>query len=137
MSQRFRDIKRRARQTIHDELKEWAWYVPASGDAPVPVSVRLHLRFDALGQLISSAFAERADMSPRIIMLVAQVQPSRRGYVVTQDMGAYAVDYIHPPDDITITAEVSTATSDAVAEHGWDKTADWYGLGDPLGGTGG
>lgn len=131
MATRFRDIKRQARQALHDHLKEWAWYVPEVGGSPVPVSVRLHLRFDALGQLISKAFAERADMTPRIIFLKAQVQPSRGGVVVTKDMGAFHVEYDYAPDDITVTGEVAQVPDSEITERGWDKNLDWFGLGDP------
>lgn len=131
----FREIKRRLlRQPLHDRLAEPAWYLPTPTAEPVACTVRLHLRFDEIGQLASlqSGFADRQELTPRIVFLNSQVAPTKNGFVVTKDMGVYRVDNDLAPDDITTTAEVSTVSESRAAGFGWDPSQPWYGFTPPV-----
>jgi hypothetical protein len=130
----FRDIKRRARQTIHSRLAEPALYFADESAAPVPVTVRLHLRFDALGELltVSAGFADRQELTPRIIFMNDQVTPAHNGIVVTRDLGAYNVGVELAPDDITTAAEVSKLSKSQILNFGWDPDALFCGFPAPV-----
>lgn len=125
----FRDIKRRARQTIHDRLAEPALYFADQDATPVPVTVRLHLRFDALGELltVSAGFADRQELTPRIIFMNSQITPARDAILVTKDLGAYNIETDVAPDDITTTAEVSKISKGQITRFGWDPDALYCG----------
>ncbi len=124
----LRDAKRAARRQLHERAAEPVWYLAAAGETPLAATVRLHLNFNALGELLRGGFGERMELTPRIIFLREQVQPVRDAIVVTKDMGAYFIDHDHAPDDITVTAEVVKMTDSQVTEAGLDPTAEWLGL---------
>ena len=131
----FRDIKRQARQTIHARLAEPVLYFADANAAPVAITVRLHLKFDALGQLLtmSAGFADRQELSPRIIFMNSQgVDPVRNAIVVTKDMGAFNVEVDVAPDDITTAAEVTQMSKSEVIALGWDPDALWLGHDAPV-----
>jgi len=124
----IREIKRRARLQLHDRLSEPALYLADPSAVPVPVTVRLHLSFSEVGELLRGGFSERQEVTPRIIFLTNQVRPAHRGIVVTRDMGAWLVDNDLPPDDVTVMAEVSRLSRNKVIEFGWVPDADFMGL---------
>lgn len=124
----IRQMKRQARRQLHDRLSEPALYLADSSAAPVGVTVRLHLSFNEMGELLRGGFSDRQEVIPRIIFLGTQVQPRHRGIVVTEDMGAWLVDNDLPPDDITITAEVSKLSRNQVLSFGWDPDIQYMGL---------
>ena len=124
----FRDAKRRIRRQLHAHAAEPVWYLAATGSDPVAATVRLHLNMSELGELLRGGFADRAELTPRIIFLRSQVVPVRDAIVVTRDLGAYYVDHDHAPDDITVTAEVVKMTPSQITEQGLDPNADWLGL---------
>lgn len=123
-----RQMKRRARRQLHDRLSEAALYLATPTADPVGITVRLHLSFNQSGELLRGGFSERQEVTPRIIFLGEQVQPAHRGIVVTEDLGAWLVDNDLPPDDITITAEVSKLSRNQVLGFGWDPDAAYMGL---------
>lgn len=129
----IRQMKRQARRQLHDRLSEPALYLADSSAAPVGVTVRLHLSFNEMGELLRGGFSDRQEVIPRIIFLGTQVQPRHRGIVVTEDMGAWLVDNDLPPDDITITAEVSKLSRNQVTGFGWNPDAPYMGLPIPTG----
>src|SRR5690625_588432 len=100
---RFRDIKRKARRQLHRELADVVIYVPEPAGSPQTATVRLHLGFDALGEIRRSGFAEQQEYDPRAVFLLSQLTPRRGGFIVTADMGVWRVDNTLPPDDITMT----------------------------------
>lgn len=114
---RFRDIKRQARQIVHENLNVDALYlVPAPEDAegpyetPIPITVRVHSKHTALGDQLGTNFsyAEREEQIPKIIFLVSEVASPIRGAVVSVAAGeAYLVDTTEPTDDLSITARVT------------------------------
>lgn len=124
----FREMKRHARRQLHEHMSEQVLYLLDSKSDPVSCTVRLHLKFDELGELLRGGFAERQEITPRIVFMAEQVRPVRGGIVVTQDMGAWRVDNDLPPDDITITAEVIRLTKSQITGFGWNPDADYLGI---------
>ena len=106
----FRDIKRSARRDLHQRMQVPALYiVPGSADEPLPVTVRLHYDFRALGTVkgTSFSFAELQDVVPRILFMRDELAAPARDAIVSIETGeAYRIDNVHPADDITVTAEV-------------------------------
>lgn len=103
----WRDQKREARRVVHETMQIQAMY---HGDAGVvtPVNVRLHTKFDAIGDDRSMGWAEMQVARPRIIFMIEDgVRPKRNGIVFVQAGEAYSIDNVLPPDDITLTAEVT------------------------------
>lgn len=125
---RFREMKRQARRQLHAHMSEPALYLADTSADPVGCTVRLHLKFDEVGELLRGGFSERQELTPRILFLGEQVQPVRNGIVITQDMGAWRIDNDLPPDDITITAEVSKLSRNQVTGLGWDPDIQYMGL---------
>lgn len=109
----LREIKRKARMALHDAMQVAALYLletetPGEYDE-TPVDIRVHTQFDALGDLKGTNFqyAERVEVSPRLVFLIEQVTPVR-GAIVSVELGeAYLVDHVQPPDDKFIIAEVT------------------------------
>lgn len=128
----FREQKRKGRMQLHKRLAEPALYFTTPTADPLSITVRLHLSFNQIGELFNRiGFAERNEMTPRIVFLNEQVNPIRNAIVVTKDMGAFMVDNTMPPDDITELGEVVRMTNNQVAALGWDPNADWLGLSPP------
>ena len=132
----FRDQKRAARRDLHRALAEPVLYLKTRTDAPVEVTVRLHLQFELIGDLanVRAGFGERREVTPSIIFLNDQgVAPQRDAYVITRDMGAYYIDNVDEPDDITTKAFVAKTEPESAAKFGWDLTAPWCGFPAPEG----
>lgn len=126
----FREQKRQARRQLHAALAEPVLFLKSRTDAPVVVTVRLHVKFEQLGDLanVRAGFGDRQEVTPRIIFLNDQVKPGNEGYVITEDMGAYKLDSDVPPDDITTAVAVSPVSPANAAKYGWDLTAPWCGF---------
>lgn len=127
----FREIKRKARIQLHTRLSDLALYLTGPTETPLPVTVRLHLSFNPLGDLLRGGFAEREEATPSIIFMRDQVQPGNKGILITKDMGAWKIDHDFPPDDITIKAEVSRLADGQVTDFGWSPGVDWLGFPEP------
>lgn len=130
----FRDIKRQARLTLHTRMGEPVLYVTDAGTpAEVKTSViaRLHLNFDQIGDLLRGGFAEREELSPTVVLLGSYGQPTRGAIIVTKDMGAWRIELVKPPNDITISVEVVKLTDKQVGDLDWDSGLQYMGLGDP------
>ena len=110
----WRDQKKVARRVVHDTMQIAALYlayVPLDGASPdpLPVDVRLHTEFKALGDQAGTSFqfAERHETVPKIIFLRSQITPVR-GAVVSVALGeAYEIDNVMPPSEEYITVEVT------------------------------
>lgn len=86
-----------------------ALYVAGNGASPLPVHVRLHTKFDALGDQTGTnlASAEREEIIPRILFMRSELPFPARGAIISVEPGeAYRIDHVEPADDITITANV-------------------------------
>lgn len=118
----WRDQKREARRTVHRTMQIDAMYY---GDgSPVPVRVRLHTKFDAIGDDRSMGWAEMQVTRPRVLFLVEDgIQPERGHVVYVQPGEAYQIDNTLPPDDITITAEVTRMTARQLQQAGLPESA--------------
>jgi len=123
-----RDMKRRARVQLHERMSDPVIYIETPASEHVGVLARLHLSFKEIGELLRGGFADRAEMTPSIVFMRQQAHVVRQGVVVTCDMGAYRIDQVYPPDDITVTAEVIKLTDSQVVANGWDLNAPYYGL---------
>lgn len=99
----IRDIKRASRLALHDELAVPALYIPVTEAEPVSVTVRVHTKYGALGQLNGSAqWGERAEAEPHLIFRASQLPANglRNKAVVSVEAGeAYYIDHSDPVDD--------------------------------------
>lgn len=110
----FRDIKREGRRDVHRELQVPALYIAAPGATPVGVTVRVHTKFDALGNQKGTNFhsAEMIERQPQIVFMRSEgVVPARNAIVSVEPGEAYRIGPVSPPDDITITAIVTALTA--------------------------
>ncbi len=106
----FRDHKRRARRNVHKHMRVAAFYLADRNAVPVPCFVRVHTKFQALGDQAGTNlnYAEREDVTPRIIFWREELpQPSRNAIISVEVGEAYQIDNIEPADDLTITAMVT------------------------------
>ena len=106
----FRDIKRRARRDVHQHMRVPALYLATVGAVPVPCFVRVHTKFQALGDMKGTNFnyAEYEDITPRIILWREELpQPVRNAIISVEAGEAYQIDNVQPADDLTITAMVT------------------------------
>ena len=107
----FRDIKRDARRVVHETMRVPALYIadPTKPHLNVRCTVRVHTRFDALGNMAGTNFnaAERHERLPQIIFWRDENLALKRHGVVSVEPGeAYRIDNVMPSDDQTITATV-------------------------------
>lgn len=113
----WRDQKREARRIVHDTMRIPAVY---HGEEATPVNVRLHTKFAAIGDDRSMGWAEIQVTRPRVVfMLEDGVTPSRGGVVFIRPGEAYFVENVLPPDDITVTAEVTRMTTEQLRKNGF------------------
>jgi len=103
----WREQKREARRALHQTMQIEALYYPTQGAEPETVHVRLHTKFDAIGDERSMGWAEIQSMKPRLIFLREEKEPENGAIVWLQAGEAYRIDNTLPPDDITRTAEVT------------------------------
>lgn len=135
----FRKQKRRARRRLHYRLADPVLYIRNASSAPEEVAVRIHLGFDAAGELRRAGFAETQEYDPKAVFLAEEIRPVVNGMIITEDMGAWRVTNTLPPDDITITAEIARLSRSQIMQEGWDPDARYLGLsteeahGEPVG----
>lgn len=111
----FRDIKRNARRDVQKHMRVPALYLATVGAVPVPCFVRVHTKFQALGDMKGTNFnyAEYEDISPRIILWREEIpQPVRNAIISVEAGEAYYLDNIQPADDLSITATVAKLDDD-------------------------
>lgn len=106
---KFRQRMREGRRSLHEHMSVPALYfADPSADDPFLITVRVHEKWVALGDLKGTNFnyAETADIAPRIVFLRNEVEPER-GCIISVEPGvAFRIDNVLPPDDITVTATV-------------------------------
>lgn len=114
----WRTQKRASREIVHETMQVEAKYYATTGAEPVDVLVRLHTKFDALGDLRGAGYAEMQSIKPKAIF----IRPAA-GFLVNNAVllvapgEAYSINNIQPPDDITVTVElVKLSKSQYVAE---------------------
>ncbi|UDY80373.1 hypothetical protein AXY1_62 [Achromobacter phage AXY1] len=112
----WRSIKRQARQQVHATMRLPCWRVSFDGSV-TPVYARLHVARtnvtnDYAGELESLGYAERANISPRLIFMREDVPGLRNDEIyLFADDEAYGVEAVRPFDDITVTADCFRCTS--------------------------
>lgn len=121
MAKTLREIKRQARRDLHQHLLVPAVYLvpvaPEDEEDEVTyteqvVTVRIHTKFDALGDLKGVGYAERQDTVPKILFMREQIDKPARHCIVSVEPGeAYRIDNVLPADDITVMAEVTKLTA--------------------------
>lgn len=97
----IRDIKRAARQRLHDQMAVSALYIPVTGATPVPVTVRVHTKFNMAGGS-DPEWAERAEAEPKIVFKASELPANglRTKAVVSVEAGeAYHIEAADPVDD--------------------------------------
>lgn len=106
----IRDLRDRARASLHERLADPAVYVPPSG-APVPCSIRVHDRTRNFGDMTGFALpAERIETVPEIVCLASEVAPIRGGIFSIAADEAYRVEIALPRDGITVKVQVTRLT---------------------------
>lgn len=107
----WRDIKREARAVVHDTMALAGQYYADVGVQPVAVRARLSTRFTQIGDDRSMGWAEIEAVKPRLIFMLSELPTGltlARGAIFYLQPGeAYQIDNLLPPDDITVTAEVT------------------------------
>jgi len=108
----FRQHIREARRALHDYMSVPAlcfnWPLP-DGEEPKRVSVRIHDKITIVGDLKGTNFhyAERYDYVPRAIFMRDEIIPQRKMILTVEPGIAYRIDSVEPPDEITITANLT------------------------------
>lgn len=105
----LRDIKARARRDLHQAMRVLAYYYDPETLMPVVGSVRVHTKFDALGDVQGTSFgyAERRDIKPKLIFWRSEIDPVNNAVVMISSEEGYRVNTIDPPDLQTVTAFVT------------------------------
>ena len=114
----FRDIKRRARRAVQQQMGVPVLYLATRTSKPLECNMRVHTKFGALGDMkgTSMSYAEREDIAPRVIIWRDEVPNPVRNAIISVETGeAYFIDHLMPPDDLTITALVVALTEDEAA----------------------
>src|SRR5690606_35034308 len=83
------------------------------------ITVRVHDKFLRVGDLAGTNFhyAEVEENAPRAIFMRAIIEP-RRGYYLSTREGVYHIESLQPPDDISVTANLSRLTEKEAAKQG-------------------
>lgn len=104
----IRDLRNRARGSLHKALSIPAVYITPTGDAS-DCSVRVHHRIKPFGDMTGFDYqpAERVTTVPEIVSLAAEVTPTRRGVFSIAADEAYRVESVFPRDGLTITTQVT------------------------------
>lgn len=127
----FREQKRAARQMLHEVMAEPVLYLPFKEAEAVSTTARLHLNFEALGELRRSGFAEAVEMTPRAIFKT-EITAARMAVFVTQDMGAFQIDQVDPPNDITVQVRIIRLPAAQYTAWGLTSGQPWCGLPAPI-----
>lgn len=112
----WRSIKRQARQQVHAAMRLPCWRVSVGGSV-TPAYARLHVARtnvtnDYAGELESLGYAERANVSPRLVVMRDEVVAPAEGdvFLFAADE-AYGVEAVRPFDDITVTLDCYRSTA--------------------------
>jgi len=95
-----------------------AFYIVGDSE-PLLVHVRVHTKFDALGDMKGTNFnyAEREDILPQILFMRDEVpSPVRGAYVSIEQGEAYSINHTEPADTISVTAFVAPILPSELAE---------------------
>lgn len=132
MNPTFRQQKRQARAILHDVMSEVVIYIAMQGAELQTPTVRLQLKFKETGDLRRAGFAEQIEQTPKVIFLGSILVPSKASIIVTDSQGAYYLDRVNPPDDITVAADVSPLPVSKYEAWGLVPGEPWCGLPAPV-----
>lgn len=109
----LRTIRNRARRQLHDRMKLPAYYYETKAKGPAEISVRRHSKPKDIGDIQGTGFryATTNERETSILFLREECTPIRNSLVCLSAEEMYRVDNVHPPDGITITAEVVALTA--------------------------
>lgn len=111
----FREILRKARRDLHEQLEVPALYIAHTGAAPVALTVRLHTQVVETGNqgASSKGYAEISEVTPRIVFMRDALEDARYGAIfsIAADE-AYQVERTAPPNDISRTADVTVLSDE-------------------------
>jgi hypothetical protein len=105
----IRDLKKRSRLALHDRMSFPAYHVDLDAGTESLCSIRHHERQGAFGDMAGFDYApvERVEITPRIVVLAAEVSAKRGDVFSVSASEAYEVETVMPPDGITVTIEVT------------------------------
>lgn len=115
----LREIKDRARRRLHKAMEVPAYYFDPVSKLPLSVTIRVHSKFAALGDVKGTSFgyAQRREEQARLVFLREQCEPKRFGVVIISREEGYRIDVLDPPDLITRTVFVETMTQGDISEY--------------------
>lgn len=102
--------KQAARTAVHEYMSRPGLYIPdiAFPSTNTPVTVRVHERWTEIGNLKGTSFhfAEREEVTPRLVFWVSEIVPDRLAVVSVAAGEAYRVETVEPKDGLSVTANV-------------------------------
>ncbi|ALA45450.1 hypothetical protein ADP64_000020 [Achromobacter phage phiAxp-2] len=106
----WRSIKRQARQQVDATMRLPCWRVSIGGSVTLTYArltvARTNVTNDFAGELESLGYAERANVSPKLIVMRDRVpDPAVGDLFLFEEDEAYGVEDVRPPDDITVTLD--------------------------------
>jgi hypothetical protein len=112
----LREIKARAREDLHRQMRVLCNYRSPQGALTLGVHCRVHSKFEAKGDMQGTSFnyAESVEKTPRLVFWRDQIdEPTlvRGGVVVISADEAYRLDTVEPPDLQTVTWLVTALPS--------------------------
>lgn len=121
----WRDLRQRARRTLHEVFKVPALYYSPAAVVPTGHFVRVHEKFDAVGDLAGTnmSYAEGVEPLPRIVFVDESFTPARGSVVIVSATEGYRLEYADPKDDISHTAPAVRLTTEELTEF---ETPDLY-----------
>ena len=114
----FRELISTAKLRIHQRFEVDALCYPGGSTSNgIAVTCRVHTAFTTGGDLPETgfSFAERIDITPRLVFLKEDHIPARGNVYAISDDEAYLVERVEDPDYINVTA-VATRLSASESE---------------------
>ena len=105
------------RRANHDKWKVPALYLVNPTATPVAVGVRVHTKFQALGELAGggTGWAQTEDVTPRLIFQRSEMQPARNALISVEPGEVYRVANVMPNDDEFVTVQVAAWSVSEIA----------------------
>lgn len=118
---KFRDIRDRARRSIHANFEVAAIYIDPEDDSEIELTIRTHHRTHNSGDVSGYDYgpAERVETVPEIVALAEAVNPKRLGVFSLAADEAYRVETVMPVDGITVTTQVVRLRQSDIDEAGY------------------
>lgn len=111
-----RDLQRHARSSLHGALSVPAIYHSPDRSTTVECRVRVHSNTKPFGDMVGFDYdpAERVAQTPEIVMLAAEVSPSRGGVFSLAADEQWQVETVMPVNGLTRTVQVSRRSESRV-----------------------